>query len=88
MGIKGWTCACFKVEGEGRVCNCEEGGGVDAEKEDGCAVCEQEEVVEEGRRHRSPINTSSVPLPLSRTSFSCKKLLPTLFISLSPAVTV
>ena len=43
MGIKGWTCACFKVEGEGRVCNCEEGGGVDAEKEDGCAVCEQEE---------------------------------------------
>ena len=30
------------MEGEGRVCNCEE-GGVDAEKEDGCAVCEQEE---------------------------------------------
>ena len=36
----------------------------------------------------SPMNTSSVPVPLSRTSFSCKKLLPTLFISLSPAVTV
>ena len=36
---------------------------------------------------RSPINTSSVPVPLSRTSFSCKKVLPTLFISLSPAVT-
>lgn len=24
MGIKGWTCACFKVEGEGQVCR-EEG---------------------------------------------------------------
>ena len=22
MGVKGWICACFKVEGEGRVCNC------------------------------------------------------------------
>ena len=76
------------------MCIGEEGGGVGAEKEDGCAVREKEGggengrayVVEEGRS--SPMNTSSVPVPLSRTSFSCKKLLPTLFISLSPAVTV
>ena len=34
-----------------------------------------------------PINTSSVPEPLSSTIFSCRNELPTLFMSLSAAVT-
>ena len=33
------------------------------------------------------MNTSSVPVPLSKTSFSCRNVFPTFFMSLSPAVT-
>ena len=35
-----------------------------------------------------PMKTSSVPTPLSNTSFTWRKEWPTFFISLSPAVTV